>query len=51
MWCDVRVCLCQKNIHHNILKNANILKKQLKWFLVFMVFVVSIKHSDSTWLE
>ncbi len=51
IWCDVKIYLCQKNIHHNILKNENILKKWLKWFLVFMKFVVSIKHCDSIWLE
>jgi len=36
---------------HNVLKNANIFKKWLKWFLVFMKFVISIKHCDSIWLE
>ncbi len=32
-------------------KNENILKKWLKWFLVFMKFVVFIEHHDSIWLE
>jgi hypothetical protein len=30
VWCDVRVYLCQENIGHNILKNANIFNKWLK---------------------
>jgi hypothetical protein len=28
--CDVKVYLCQKYLCHNVLKNANILKKGLK---------------------
>jgi hypothetical protein len=51
IWCDVKVYLTQKNIRHNILKNENILKKWLKWFLVFIKFVTYIKHCDSIWLE
>ncbi len=46
-----KVYLLQKIICHYVLKNANILKKWLKWFLVFMKFVISIKHCDSIWLE
>jgi hypothetical protein len=49
MWCES--IFVPKNIFHSILKNVNILKKVLKWFLVFMKFVVSIKHCDSIWLE
>ncbi len=51
IWCDVRVYLCQENIGHNILKNAYTFKKWLKWFLVFMKFVIFIQHCDSIWLE
>jgi hypothetical protein len=51
VWCDVRVYLCQENIGHNVLKNANIYNKWLKWFLIFMKFVISTKHYDSIWLE
>ncbi len=38
-------------IYHNILKNENILKKGLKWFVVFMKFVIFTKHYDSIWLD
>jgi len=51
IWCDVRIYLCQKHICHNVLKNANIFLKRLKWFLVFLKFVVSTKHCDSICLE
>jgi hypothetical protein len=40
-----------KKCSHYALKNENMLKKWLKWFLVFMKFVISIKHCDSKWLE
>jgi hypothetical protein len=44
--------ISSKNIvHHHVLKNANIVKNDWKWFLVFMKFVLSIKHCDSIWLE
>ncbi len=46
-----KVYLWQKNVHHYVPKNANILKKWLKWFLAFMKFVVFFKHYDSIWLE
>jgi hypothetical protein len=51
IWCDVIIYLCQKYIHHNVLKNENIFKKWLKLFLVFMKCVISIKNCDSIWLE
>jgi hypothetical protein len=51
IWSDVKVYMCQKNICHKVLKNANILKKWLKWLLMFMKFVVFTKHCDCTWLE
>jgi hypothetical protein len=51
IWCDVKLYLCQKHIRHNILKNTNIFKKWLKSLLVFMKYVVFIKHFDSIWLE
>jgi hypothetical protein len=51
IWYDVRIYVCQKNLHHNILKNANILQKWLKWLLVFVKFVISIKHYNTIWLE
>jgi hypothetical protein len=31
IWCEVKFYLCQKKIH-NVLKNASIFKKLLKWF-------------------
>jgi hypothetical protein len=34
IWCDVKLYLFKKNVHHNVLKNANIFKKWLKWFLI-----------------
>jgi hypothetical protein len=49
--CDSKIYLWQKNVCHYVLKNANMLKNLLKWFLVFMKFVVSIKHCDSIWLK
>jgi hypothetical protein len=45
-----KIYLWQKNVRHYVLKNANIHKKWLKWYLVFMKFVVSTKHCDSIWL-
>ncbi len=51
IWCDVKVYLCQKYICHNIFLNENIFKILLKWFLIFMKFVIFIKHCDSIWLE
>jgi len=36
---------------HYIFKNENIFKISLKWFLIFMKFIVSIKHYDSICLE
>jgi hypothetical protein len=51
IWCDVKIYLCQNNIGHSELKNENILKTFSKLFLVFMEFVISIKHCDSRWLE
>jgi hypothetical protein len=43
--------ICAKKIHHNVLNNANILKKGLKWFLDSMKFVVYTKHHESIWLK
>jgi hypothetical protein len=43
--------LWQKFICDYFQKNANILKNRLKWFVVFMKFVVFIKHCDSIWLK
>jgi hypothetical protein len=43
--------LWQKNVCHYVFKNENILKQWLKWFLIFMKFVIFIKHCDSIWLE
>jgi hypothetical protein len=51
IWCEVKVYLCQKTRDHNVLKNANIFKKWLKWFLIFMKFILFTKHCDSIWLE
>jgi hypothetical protein len=51
IWCDVKIYLCKKNMHHNKLKNVNILSKWLKWLLILMKFVLSIEHCDSIWLE
>jgi hypothetical protein len=41
IWFDVKIYLCKKKKRHNVLKNANILKKGLKPFAVFKKFVVS----------
>jgi hypothetical protein len=49
--CNFNVYLWQKIVHHYVLKNTNILKKWLKWFLIFMKFVIFIKHCDSIWLK
>ncbi len=38
---------CKNHLHHN----GNIFKKCLKWFWIFMKFVLSIKHCDSICLE
>ncbi len=44
--------LCNSKIwFHYVLKNANIPKKWLKWFLIFLKCVASIKHCDSIWLN
>jgi len=40
-----------KKIPHYVVKNENIIKRWLKWFLVFMKFVIFIKHCDSIWME
>jgi hypothetical protein len=50
IWCDVRLYLHKKKCH-NMLKNENIFKISLKCFLIFMKFIVCIKHYDSIWLE
>jgi hypothetical protein len=44
IWCHVRIYFCQK-------KCQNILKNWLKWFLILMKFLISIKYCDSIWLE
>jgi hypothetical protein len=48
---DVKIYLCKKIIHHNKLKNVNILNKWLKLLLIHMKFIIPIKHCDSIWLE
>jgi hypothetical protein len=49
--CDSEAYLWQQNVCHYVLKIANILKKWLKWFLIFMKIIISIKHCDPIWLE
>jgi hypothetical protein len=44
------VC-AKKIVCHSVLKITNIFLKWLKWFLIFMKFVVSTKHCDFIWLE
>jgi hypothetical protein len=46
IWCDVKIYLCQKYIHHNVLKNENIFKKWFKWFLVFMKLITILFCSN-----
>jgi hypothetical protein len=43
----VRVFLCQKK-HQIVLETANIF---LKWFVIFMKFVVFTEHWNFIWLE
>jgi hypothetical protein len=50
IWCDGQLYLCQKYRSQHIEK-CKYIQKRLKWFLVFMKFVVSTKHCDSIWLE
>jgi hypothetical protein len=40
-----------KKMCHYELENENILKKWLKLFLVFMKFLLFIKHCNSIWLD
>jgi hypothetical protein len=47
----ILLCICAQKKSHNVLKNANIFKKWLKWFLFFMKFVIFTKHCDSIWLN
>jgi len=42
------VC-AKKIVCHSVLKITNIFLKWLKWFLIFMKFVVSTKHCDFIW--
>jgi hypothetical protein len=51
LYCVIPKYICGKKKCHYVLKHANIFKKWLKWILVFMKFIVSIKHCDSIWLE
>jgi hypothetical protein len=52
LYCEVPTYICgKKNVRHYVFKNANILKIWLKWCLVFMKFLVPIKHCDSILLE
>jgi hypothetical protein len=51
IWCDVRVYLCQIYISQCTKKMQIYSKNWLKWFLIFMKFVVYTKHCDSIWLE
>ncbi len=52
LYCVIPKYICgKKNVCHCVQKNANIFKKWLKWFSVFMKFIISIKHCDSIWLE
>jgi hypothetical protein len=46
--CDSKEYLWQKYV---CIKKCKLLKKWLKWFFVFMKFVIFMKHCDSTWLE
>jgi len=49
MWCYN--IFAQRKLCHIILKNENILKKLLKFFLISMKIVVFIKHYYLIWLE
>ncbi len=52
LYCVIPKYICGKiNLCHYVLKNENIFKKWLKWFLVLMKFVIFIKHFDYIWLE
>ncbi len=48
---DVRIYFAQIYTCHSVLKDANLFKKWLKCFLIFMKFIVCTKHCDSIWLE
>jgi hypothetical protein len=46
IWCDVIIYLHKKNVHHNVFKNENILKK---WYIYKIKFVVFTKHCNRVW--
>jgi len=49
IWCNVKLYFKK---YHKLLKNVNIyILKWLKWFLIFIKFVVSTKHCDFIWLK
>jgi hypothetical protein len=50
IWCD-KIYSHKTNVCHKVLKNENIFMKWLKWFLIFMKFVVFTRHCDFIWLE
>jgi hypothetical protein len=48
---DVMVDYIYTKKSHKIPNNENMFKISLKWFLIFIKFIVFIKHYDSIWLE
>jgi hypothetical protein len=39
VWCAIKLFLCRKNVHHNVLKITNILKKMIEIILYNINFV------------
>jgi len=52
LYCVIPKYICCKQMYITMYsKNVNIFLNWLKWFLIFMKFVIFIKHYDSIWLE